>query len=168
MADVSHARGDLAGHPDVPEMRERYARLLGGRDVALVDGPLFLVGLYCALSPWILHFSRTQPSLAAHNLIMGIAIAVLALGFTNTPSRMYGLSWAMCLMGIWMIVTPWVVGSGADKGIIWSNVVIGALVFLFGLVCAAAAMKSGAMRGGGRGRRLGPAEGPRVGTTEGK
>ncbi|GAA2994242.1 hypothetical protein JCM13580A_53560 [Streptomyces drozdowiczii] len=27
--------------------------MMGGRDVALVDAPVFLVGLYCAVSPWV-------------------------------------------------------------------------------------------------------------------
>ncbi|MFF1418499.1 SPW repeat protein [Streptomyces sp. NPDC058280] len=146
MADVSHTRGDLAGHPDVPEMRARYARMLGGHDVALVDGPVFLVGLYCAVSPWIIHFSSTQPSLATHNVIMGIAIAVLALGFTATPGRMYGLSWAMCVMGAWLIAAPWVVGSSPDAGVIWSNAVIGGLTALLGLLCVGATMRSSRRR----------------------
>ena len=51
MANVSPTRGDMSTHPDVSEMQARYARMLGGRDVALVDGPVFLLGLYCAVSP---------------------------------------------------------------------------------------------------------------------
>ena len=43
MADVSHTRGDMASHPDVSEMRDRYDRMLGDRDVTLLDGPVFLV-----------------------------------------------------------------------------------------------------------------------------
>jgi hypothetical protein len=154
MADVSH-RGDMAGHPDVTEMRDRYARVLGGRDVALMDGPVFLVGLTLAASPWIVHFAGTQPALAVHNLIMGAAIVVLALGFTARPSRMYGLSWAMCAIGVWLIIAPWVVGSGPDKGVIWINAVLGGLTVLLGLACTAAAMKSGRSPGSGResGRR---------------
>ncbi|WEO99225.1 SPW repeat protein [Streptomyces sp. FXJ1.172] len=141
MANVSH-RGDMATHPDVSEMRARYARMLGGRDVALVDGPVFLLGLYCAASPWIVHYTASQPSLMTHNLIMGIAIGLLALGFTRAPERMYGLSWAMCALGIWMIIAPWIVGSGPDKGVIINNVVIGALALVLGLVCAGTAAKS--------------------------
>ena len=85
MANVSNTRGDIGSHPDVSEMRDRYARMLGGRDVALVDGPVFLLGLYCATSPWILHYTTSQPALVTHNLIMGIAIGALALGFTTDP-----------------------------------------------------------------------------------
>lgn len=135
-------RGDIASHPDVSEMRERYARMLGGRDVALVDGPVFLLGLYCAASPWIVHYTASQPALVAHNLIMGVAIGLLALGFSRAPERMYGLSWAMCAMGIWMIIAPWVVGSSPDAGVIVNNIVIGALALVLGLVCAVTAAKS--------------------------
>ncbi|KPC60867.1 SPW repeat protein [Streptomyces chattanoogensis] len=142
MADLSHQRGTLAGHPDVTEMRERYERVLGGRDVILVDGPVFLVGLYCAVSPFIVHFAATQPALLMHNLILGIAIALLAVGFTVAPARMYGLSGAMCAMGVWMIVSPWIVGTGPDAGVIWNNIVIGALTFLLGAMCIGVAAKS--------------------------
>jgi hypothetical protein len=142
MSNVSHTRADITSHPDVSEMRERYARMLGGRDVALVDGPVFLVGLYCAISPWVLHLTASQPTLVQHNLIMGIAIAVLGLGFTVMPDRMYGLSWAICAMGIWMIISPWVVGSSPDMGVILNNVIIGGLAVLLGLACAGAAARS--------------------------
>ncbi|WP_181794876.1 SPW repeat protein [Streptomyces sp. WELS2] len=140
MADLH--RGDISSHPDVSEMRDRYARVLGGRDVALVDGPVFLLGLYCAASPWILHYTASQPALVTHNLIVGVAIGLLALGFTRAPERMYGLSWAMCAMGIWMIIAPWIVGSRPDTGVVVNNIVIGALALVLGLVCAGTAAKS--------------------------
>ncbi|MFE9994849.1 SPW repeat protein [Streptomyces avermitilis] len=136
MANVSHTRGDIASHPDVPEMRERYARMLGGRDVVLVDGPVFLLGLYCAASPWILHYTTSQPALATHNLIMGIAIGLLALGFTSTPERMYGLSWAMCAIGAWMIISPWIVGTSPDTGVVLNSIIIGVLTVALGALCA--------------------------------
>ncbi|MBX9364528.1 SPW repeat protein [Streptomyces massasporeus] len=142
MANVSPTRGDITSHPDASEMRDRYARMLGGRDVALVDGPVFLLGLYCAASPWIVHYTTSQPALVTHNLIMGIAIGLLALGFTRAPERMYGLSWAMCALGVWMIISPWVVGESPDAGVVWNNIIIGALAVILGLVCAGTAAKA--------------------------
>ncbi|MGW7265344.1 SPW repeat protein [Streptomyces sp. NPDC054842] len=141
MANVSHTRGDITTHPDAPEMRARYARMLGGRDVALVDGPVFLLGLYCAASPWILHYTTSQPPLVVHNLIMGIAIGVLALGFTNSPERMYGLSGALCALGTWMIISPWIVGSSPDTGVVLNSIVIGALAVMLGTVCMVTATR---------------------------
>ncbi|MFG3405371.1 SPW repeat protein [Streptomyces sp. NPDC048142] len=142
MSNVSHTRSDISGHPDASEMRARYDRMMGGRDVALVDAPVFLAGLYCAVSPWVLHFTASQPALVTHNLVMGIAIAVLALGFTVMPERMAGLSWALCAIGAWIIVSTWVVGSSPDAGIVINNIIVGGLVVLLGMVCAGAAAKS--------------------------
>ncbi|WP_406144520.1 SPW repeat protein [Streptomyces anulatus] len=142
MSNVSHARSDISGHPDASEMRARYDRVMGGRDVALVDAPVFLVGLYCAVSPWVLHFTASQPALVTHNLVMGIAIAVPALGFTAMPERMYGLSWAICAMGAWIIVSTWVVGSSPDAGIVINNIIVGGLTVLLGMVCAGAAART--------------------------
>ncbi len=77
-----------------------------------------------------------------HNLIVGIAIGLLALGFTAAPARMYGLSGAMCAVGLWMIVSPWIVGENPDAGVIWNNIVIGALTVVLGTVCLVTAARS--------------------------
>jgi hypothetical protein len=110
--------------------------------VALVDGPVFLLGLYCAVSPWILHYTTSQPALATHNLIMGIAIGLLALGFTRAPERMYGLSWAICAMGAWLIISPWVVGTSPDTGVVINSIIIGALAVVLGALCAVTTTRS--------------------------
>ncbi|WP_425584301.1 SPW repeat protein [Streptomyces violaceus] len=91
---------------------------------------------------WIVHYTTSQPPLVTHNLIMGIAIGLLALGFTRAPERMYGLSWAMCALGVWMIISPWIVGESPDAGVVWNNIIIGALAVLLGLVCAGTAAKA--------------------------
>ncbi|AQA11455.1 SPW repeat protein [Streptomyces samsunensis] len=143
MADVSRARGDLTGHPDVTEMRERYARMMDARDVVFLDGPVLLAGLYFAISPWVVHFSGTNPNLMVNNLILGITVALLGLGLTTAPRRMYSLCWAMSAIGIWMIISPWVVARGADAGVIANNVVVGAITCLFGLIAAGMVMRKG-------------------------
>ncbi|MEU1516368.1 SPW repeat protein [Streptomyces sp. NPDC005811] len=143
MANVSPGRSDISTHPDVSEMRARYEAVLdGGRDVALVDGPVFLLGLYCAVSPWVLHYTTSQPDLMTHNLVVGIAIGLLGLGFTAAPARMYGLSWAMCALGVWMIIAPWVVGTSPDTGVVVNNIIIGALAVILGMMCAFTAARS--------------------------
>jgi hypothetical protein len=141
MADVSHRRADLAGHPDVSEMRARYDRVLGGHDVVFVDGPVFLAGLYCAISPWVVaNFAAAHPQLAIHNLIVGVALGLLALGFTMAPERMYGMSWAVGAIGAWLIIATWVVGPTPSVGIVLSNVILGGVVFLLGVLCVTQVM----------------------------
>ncbi|MFE7749926.1 SPW repeat protein [Streptomyces sp. NPDC057428] len=143
MSNLSHTGRDISGHPDAEEMRARHDRVMGsGRTTAMADAPVFLLGLYCAVSPWVLHFTASQPSLVTHNLVIGIAIAVLALCFTAMPERMTGMSLAISALGVWLIVSTWVVGSGPDLGVILNNVIVGGLAIVLGAVCAAAAVKN--------------------------
>lgn len=152
MADVSHHQsGDLTSHPDVPEMRERYARMLGARDVVFLDGPVLLTGLYFAISPWVVHFSGARPDLTVNNLVLGIAIALLGLGLTSAPRRMYSLSWAMSAIGVWMIISPWVVIRSPDVGIIVNQTIVGGITCLLGLVAAAVVIRSALESRFGRG-----------------
>lgn len=136
MADISHRGEAMTTHPDVHEMRARYDKMLGRRDVAFIDAPVFLVGLYCIISPWVVGFSASQADFATHNLIVGIAVGLLALGFTVAPERMYGMSWALCAVGIWLAVSPWVLITNPETSLIWNNVIVGALTFLLGLMAA--------------------------------
>ncbi|MEU1128136.1 SPW repeat protein [Streptomyces sp. NPDC005899] len=138
-----HTGRDISGHPDADEMRARHDRVMsGGRTTAMADAPVFLLGLYCAVSPWVLHFTASQPSLVTHNLVIGIAIAVLALCFTAMPERMTGMSMAIVALGAWLIVSTWVVGQSPDTGVILNNVIIGGLAIVLGAACAGLSMKN--------------------------
>src|ERR1700752_149556 len=79
MADVSRHAGDLSQHPDVHEMRERYARVVAGRKEVAVAGLVLLAGLWCATSAWTVHFDTTRPDLMINNLIIGLAVAAIGL-----------------------------------------------------------------------------------------
>lgn len=127
---------DMADHPDASEMRERYARVLQGHDVALMNGPVFLVGLFFALSPWALHFDASHRDLAVQDLILGAAVSVLALGFTVAPERMTGLCGALSLIGVWMAVSPWAVTGRPVRAAAADGVVVGGLALLLGVLCA--------------------------------
>ncbi|MFI2028721.1 SPW repeat protein [Streptomyces buecherae] len=142
MANVSRHPGDLADHPDVSEMRDRYARMLGRPGVVAVDGLLLLAGLYVAIAPWTVHFAAAETELARNNLITGIAVAVIGLALTMVPERMAGLSAACAAIGVWLIVSPWVVTRHPDTGTVWNNVVAGAVICLLGLVAAVMATRA--------------------------
>ncbi|MFJ8751149.1 SPW repeat protein [Streptomyces sp. NPDC102441] len=143
--DVSgHTGKDISGHPDAEEMRARHDRVVGGggRTTAGADAPVFLLGLYCAVSPWVLHFTASQPSLVTHNLVIGLAIAVLALCFTAMPERMTGMSIAIVALGAWLIVSTWIVGQSPDMGVVLNNVIVGGLAIVLGAACAGLSMKN--------------------------
>lgn len=134
MSYQPHSPG-MTAHPDVAEMRERFERTAtSGRAVA-VEGLVLLTGLYAAISPWVVHFALAS-NIAANNLIVGITVGLIGLCMALVPERMFRLAWALVPLGIWLIVSPWVVTvtHGARAGIIWNNVCTGAVTALLGLV----------------------------------
>lgn len=93
----------------------------------------FVAGLYLAISPWVVGFNEFR-TLTANNLIVGIALAVLALGFASAYGRTHGITWVAPVLGGWTVIAPWVVNGGvATTATIVSNVVVGLIAVLLGL-----------------------------------
>lgn len=157
MAEVSQYQS-FAGHPDIAEMQQRFERLGASGQAVVIDGLVLLAGAWLAISPWVVGFNTFAPHLTVNNLILGITIGVIALGLTMVPSRMYRLSWAMAAIGVWVIISPWIVERGATgttTGTIVSNVITGAVTVLLGLsavgMLMSASRRSGFNRGPARG-----------------
>jgi SPW repeat len=130
-------------HPDIAELRARYDRVAETTSAHMLDGLTFLSGLYLAISPWVVGFHGRTTTLTVNNLITGIAVTLLAIGFASAYGRTHGVAWVVPLLGLWTIIAPWVVrGASRDMGTILNNVIIGALIFLFGLGAAAMGMMS--------------------------
>jgi SPW repeat-containing protein len=126
----------IEAHPDLAELRHRYEIAAEKPATGVMDGLAILSGLYLALSPWILGFTRFTGTgdLRVNNLITGLAVAVLAMGLASAFGRTHGTAWILPLLGVWAIIAPWVVsGPTPMGGTIISNVVVGALIFLLGV-----------------------------------
>ncbi|MFL6052215.1 MAG: SPW repeat protein [Actinoallomurus sp.] len=133
----------MAEHPDIAELRARYDRVAETTSAHMLDGLTFLSGLYLAISPWVVGFNARTSTLTVNNLLTGIAVTLLAVGFASAYGRTHGVAWVVPLIGVWTIIAPWVVrGSLATTGTIINNVVTGALIFLFGMGAAGMAMVS--------------------------
>jgi SPW repeat len=121
-------------HPDMLEMRARYDRVAETPTARVVEGATLLAGVYLAISPWVVGFRPIAPDLTTNNLICGIAVALLGLGYATVYGRTHGLSWVTPVIGAWVIVSPWVIrGTNVDAGMILNNVITGAIITLLGL-----------------------------------
>lgn len=120
-------------HPDIAELRAKYELASEAPTGKAVAGLTFLAGLYLAISPWVVGFNGLT-TLTVNNLIVGIALAMLAVGFASAYGRTHGIAWVAPLLGVWTIIAPWVVsGDVANTSTIWSNVVVGIITVLLGL-----------------------------------
>jgi SPW repeat len=130
---MSTVHSSIDHHPDLLALRARYERVAESMSAHLTFGLALLTGLYVAASPWMVGFSATG-SLATSDLIAGIAVAFLAYGFATTLDRAHGMTWTLPVLGVWVIVSPWILpGFAPTAGMIWSNVVAGAFLTFLGL-----------------------------------
>jgi len=114
-------------------LRARYERVAESMSAHVTFGLALLTGLYVAASPSIVGFTDTR-SLVWCDFIAGIAVAFLAYGFATALDRAHGMTWTLPVLGVWVIVSPWVLpGVALTAGMIWSNVVAGAFLTFLGL-----------------------------------
>jgi SPW repeat len=120
-------------HPDLLALRANYERVAESTSAHLTFGLALLAGLYVAASPWIVGFSSTT-SLGWCDFIAGVAVAFLVYGFAAALDRSHGLTWTLPVLGVWVIVSPWVLWDlNPTARMIWSNVVAGAVLTCLGL-----------------------------------
>jgi SPW repeat len=92
-------------------------------------------------TPWVVGFSARR-GIAVNDLITGIALAVIGAGLASAYGRTYGKAWVAPIIGIWTIITPWVIRGGvATTATIANNVAVGAVTVAVG----AAAMSIAAL-----------------------
>ncbi|ASU80999.1 hypothetical protein CDG81_09505 [Actinopolyspora erythraea] len=126
--------GSIEGHPDLVEMRARYEEASETPQGQLLEGATLLAGVYLAISPWVIQFSATSFDVAIGNLVVGLTVAVLALGFASAYSRTHTVSWVVPLLGAWAVIAPFVIlGSGVGLGMLLSNVITGGVILLLGV-----------------------------------
>ncbi|MFC4533408.1 SPW repeat protein [Sphaerisporangium dianthi] len=121
----------LEAHPDIVAMRAKYERASSSTAAQMIDGLTLLAGLYLAISPWVVGFNGLS-RLSVSNMVTGLALAALALGFASAFGRTYGLTWIAPILGVWTIVSPWIIRSHTT-GSIWNNVITGIVILLLGL-----------------------------------
>jgi hypothetical protein len=138
-----HAMAGMERHPDIVELRARYEQAAARPVAQLADGLVFLTGLYLAISPWVAGFAGLR-SVAVNNLITGVALAVIGAGLASAYARTHGLAWVVPVVGVWTIITPWVIRGGiastATAGTIANNVAVGAVAVVGGLAATSVAV----------------------------
>jgi hypothetical protein len=137
MATHSTGTSHIDSHPDLVSLRDRYAAISGKPVAGIVEGLCLLTGLYLAISPWVVGFQGLT-SLRVSNLVTGLALAVLGIGFGSVLERTHGLGWVATAIGVWTIVAPWAVSGTADTTkTITNNAIVGGVACLLGLTTMA-------------------------------
>ena len=97
--------------------------VFGARIASLIN---VVAGMYLFLSPWI--FPENLNTAGAWNCVFfGVVVAILALDKMSLAYQVW-LSWINAAIGLWVIISPWVLGFSSGVGITWTCVVTGAVI----------------------------------------
>jgi hypothetical protein len=130
---MSTVHSSIDHHPDILALRERYGRVAESMTAQGTFGLTLLAAVYAAVSPWIIGFDGTR-ALAVNDFIVGIVCVALAFTFAMALDRSHGMTWTLPVLGVWFIVSPWVLHGVSPHGsMIWSNVIAGAVLTVLGL-----------------------------------
>jgi hypothetical protein len=119
-------------HPDIMALRASYDRVAESMTAQATFGLALLTGMFVALLPQMIGFD-TFTRLPFNDLIVGITVAVLAMCFGSALDRTHGMTWTLPVFGLWLIASPGIFVASPTMGMIWSHVICGALITVFGL-----------------------------------
>jgi hypothetical protein len=138
--------GDASSAPNRADLApEREAGLAAGAGAAV-----FLAGVWLVMAPYALNYQDLTTGFDGfwNDIVVGVAVAVVAAIRMVTPIRTAALSLVHVILGGWLIIAPFVLEYHlvADAGrATWNDIVVGLIVVLLGLASAAL---------GFRGRRI--------------
>lgn len=107
--------------------------------VKTASGLNFLAGLWLIISPWVFGATMRGTGAAWNSVIVGIIIAVFAAIRFFAPRSAVGLSWINALLGVWMIISPWIYGYAANAAWLWNSIILGIIVVVLGVWSATGA-----------------------------
>lgn len=122
------------------------ATFYGAHEPALASvasGVAFLAGVWLALAPFALDYAPAGEGFEGywHDIVIGAAIAVLALVRSLAPRHLPGLSLVNVTLGVWLVFAPIVLGyepwPGSTTAAV-NNVFVGGVVVAMGLLSAMA------------------------------
>lgn len=89
------------------------------------DAVNLVLGIWLAVSPYVLSFAdQTTPAWNAH--VVGIVI--LALVAAAIWAFQKWEEWINAALGLWLVVSPWLLGFSGLTAPLWNQIVVGILV----------------------------------------
>jgi hypothetical protein len=94
------------------------------------DWVTLIAGFWLLISPWVVGYAADTAAMA-NSVIFGIAIVVYSIIELSVPREWE--EWLMVAAGIWLIISPWVLGFASETRAVWDSVIVGVVVALLAI-----------------------------------
>ena len=101
----------------------------------IASGLNILAGIWVFFSPWIFGYAGDAAALWS-SLMSGAIIVLIGAYRTFAPGANPGWSWVNFIVGLWVIITPWVYGYAFNGAAVWDKVIAGIIIAFLALVSA--------------------------------
>ena len=81
-----------------------------------------VLGLWVIISPWVLGFEGSSMAMS-NAVIVGVLLVATALGAVFVPRAWE--EWTEAGIGLWLVVSPWVLGFSGNRNAMLSTVIAG-------------------------------------------
>ncbi len=100
------------------------------QQVRTASGLNILFGLWLIISPFVLSFAGSTGMWDA--VIVGVIGIVLAWIRYANPANAPVLSWINALLGVWLIISPFLFGMAGVTALLWDYIIVGIAFVVFG------------------------------------
>lgn len=83
------------------------------RGTGIAEGLVLLSGLYLIVMPWVVGYGDLA-QLVLSDMVVGLALSLLAVGHVMAFDRMRALSWVIPVLGLWAVLSPLAIYSQGD------------------------------------------------------
>jgi SPW repeat len=89
-----------------------------------------VLGLWVIISPWVLGFDGSSMAMS-NAVVVGVLLVATALGAVFVPRAWE--EWTEAGIGLWLVVSPWILGFSGHRNAMLSTVIAGAIVVAMAL-----------------------------------
>ena len=89
-----------------------------------------VLGLWVIISPWVLGFDGSSMAMS-NAVIVGVLLVATALGAAFVPRAWE--EWTEAGIGLWLVVSPWILGFSGNRNAMLSTVIAGVIVVALAL-----------------------------------
>jgi SPW repeat len=115
--------------------------------VQWISGINVVAGLWLIIAPFVLGYDEIRAALW-NDVLVGIIVAAFAMARVAGPLQHPGLSWINALLGLWLIVAPFLLAYGgpleaeapavegaigAAEAAMWNDIIVGVIILVLGI-----------------------------------